>query len=68
MEGDSQIGGGGGELEGAASPDVPPQDASRDLVAVGDGQHIAVADVQSKEMEIKQSESGARRVVSVQDK
>lgn len=58
MEGDGQIGGGGGELEGAASPDVPSQDASRDLVAVGDGQHVAVADVQSEEMETKEPESG----------
>lgn len=49
MEGDGQIRGGGEELEGAASPDVPAQDASRDLVAVGDGQHVAVADVQSED-------------------
>lgn len=51
MEGDSQIGGGGGELEGAASPDIPPQDASRDLIAVSDGQHVAVTDVQSEDIE-----------------
>lgn len=49
MEGDSQIRGGGGELEGAASPDVPPQDTSRDLIAVSDGQHVAVTDVQSED-------------------
>lgn len=49
MEGDGQIRGGGEEFEGAASPDVPAQDASRDLVAVGDGQHVAVTDVQSED-------------------
>ncbi len=48
VEGDSQVRGGGGELEGATSPDVPSQDASRDLIAVSDGQHVAVTDVQSE--------------------
>lgn len=51
MEGDGQVGGGGGELEGAAASDVAPQDTSRDLIAVGDGQHVAVADVQPEDSE-----------------
>lgn len=49
VEGDGQVGGGGGELEGAAPSDVAPQDTSCDLVAVGDGQHVTVADVQSED-------------------
>lgn len=68
MEGDGQIRRGGEELEGAASPDVPAQDASRDLVAVGDGQHVAVADVQSEDTARgTQTETEARPVASVQD-
>lgn len=51
VEGDGQVGGGGGELEGAAASDVAPQDTSRDLIAVGDGQHVAVADVQPEDSE-----------------
>lgn len=51
MEGDSQVRGGGGQLEGAATPHVPPQDPCRDLVAVGDGQHVTVTDVQSEDSE-----------------
>lgn len=47
MEGDSQIGRGGEELEGAAAANVPPQYASGELLAVCDGHHVAVADVQS---------------------
>lgn len=49
VEGDGQVGGGGGELEGATPPHVPAQHASGDLIAVGDGQHVAVADVQPGE-------------------
>lgn len=46
MEGDGQVRAGGGELEGTAASDVAPQDPGGDLVAVSDGQHVAVADVQ----------------------
>lgn len=49
MEGDSQIRGGGGELEGAAPSDVAPQDTSRDLIAVSNGQHVTVTDVQPED-------------------
>lgn len=46
MEGDGQVGRGGEELERAAAADVAPQDAGGELLAVGDGYHVAVADVQ----------------------
>ena len=49
VEGDGQVRGGGGELEGAAASHVAPQDSSCDLIAVSDGQHVAVADVQSED-------------------
>lgn len=55
MEGDSQVRGGGGELEGAAATDVPPQDPCRDLIAVSDGQHVTVTDVQSEDSERERS-------------
>lgn len=51
MEGDSQVRSGGRELEGAATADVAPQDPCRDLVTVGDGQHVTVTDVQSEDSE-----------------
>lgn len=51
MEGDSQVRRGGRELEGAATANVPPQDPGRDLVAVSDGQHVTVTDVQSEDRE-----------------
>lgn len=60
MEGDGQVRGGGGELEGAAAADIAAQDPCRDLVAVGDGQHVTVADVQSEDG------AKAREVVSDQ--
>lgn len=71
VEGDSQIRGGGGELEGAASPDVPSQNTSRDLIAVSDGQHVTITDVQSegkKRGKWKASETEVQPVVSPQDK
>lgn len=46
VEGDSQIGRGGEELERAAAANVPPQYASGELLAICDGYHVAVADVQ----------------------
>lgn len=52
VEGDGQVRAGGGELEGAAPSHVPSQDTSRDLIAVSDGQHVAVADVESEEMTV----------------
>lgn len=56
MEGDGQIRGGGEKLEGAAPTNVATQDPSRNLVAVGDGQHVAVADVQSGQEEDRQGQ------------
>lgn len=47
VEGDSQIGRGGEELERAAAANVPPQDASGELLAISDGYHVTVTDVQS---------------------
>lgn len=47
VEGDSQIGRGGEELERAAAANVPPQYASGELLAICDGYHVAVADVES---------------------
>lgn len=64
MEGDGQVGGGGGELEGAAASDVPPQDPGRDLIAVGDGQHVAVADVESEDE--RQTETERERERDIQ--
>lgn len=52
MEGDGQVRAGGGELKGAAAADVAAQDPSGDLVAVGDGQHVAVADVQPEDRSV----------------
>lgn len=46
VEADGQIGRGGEELEGAAPAHVAAQDASGELLAVGDGYHVAIADVQ----------------------
>lgn len=46
VEGDGEVGRGGEELERAAAADVAPQDAGGELLAVGDGYHVAVADVQ----------------------
>lgn len=63
MEGDGQVRGGGEKLEGAAPADVAAQDASGDLVAVGDGHHVAVADVQPGQEEDRQ-ETGAASGVS----
>lgn len=65
MEGDGQVRGGGEKLEGAAPADVAAQDASRDLVAVGDGQYVAVADVQPGQEEDRQRQE--RPVASAQD-
>lgn len=53
MEGDGQIRRGGEELEGAAPADVAAQDASGQLLAIGDGYHVAVADVQPGHQEIQ---------------
>lgn len=61
MEGDGEIRRGGEELERAAPADVPPQDASGELLAVGDGYHVAVADVQSGHEEMER----VRRATSV---
>lgn len=65
VEGDGQVGGGGEKLKGAAPADVAAQDASGDLVAVGDGQHVAVADVESEQEEDR--ERRERPVASAQD-
>lgn len=65
MEGDGQIRGGGEKLEGAAPTNVATQDPSRNLVAVGDGQHVAVTDVQSGQEEDRQGQEWP--VASVQD-
>lgn len=65
MKGDGQVWGGGEKLEGAAAADVAAQDASGDLVAVGDGQHVAVADVQPGQEEDRQRRK--RAVASAQD-
>lgn len=65
MEGDGQIRGGGEELEGAAPANVAAQDPSGNLVAVGDGQHVAVADVQSGQEEDRQRQRRERPVASV---
>lgn len=65
MEGDGQIRSGGEKLEGAAPANVAAQDPSCNLVAVGDGQHVAVADVQSGQEEDKQRQE--RPVASVWD-
>lgn len=59
MEGDSQIGRGGEELERAAPTDVPPQDAGGELLTVGDGYHVAVADVQSGHGEMERVRTAA---------
>lgn len=64
MEGDGQIRGGGEELEGAAPANVAAQDPSRNLVAVGDGQHVAVADVQSGQEEDTQRQEQASGIGS----
>lgn len=53
VEGDGQIGRGGEELEGAAPAHVAAQDAGGQLLAVGDGDHVAVADVQSGHGEVE---------------
>lgn len=71
MEGDGQVRGGGGELEGAAASDVAPQDTSRDLIAVGDGQHVAVTDVQPEDSErnrVREREREAEPEESAPDK
>lgn len=45
VEGDGQVRCAGRELEGAAASNVAPQDPGRDLIAIREGQHVAVADV-----------------------